>query len=177
MAKRSNRTAPLHLTKNTFDEVVAASDGLLMVTFWADWCAPCHAMAPVLEDLAANSGDRVIRAKVHVDETPGLADRYGITAVPTVLLFREAARSWSGSPAPCQELSSTRSWTREREAPFGMVMLVPGSVTTSLSGCPAQCRVPTPRGKREEPCNGEPRSGDPRIDSVKPSRAPRRRAA
>jgi thioredoxin 1 len=78
----------MHLTENTFDEVVAASDGLLMVDFWADWCAPCHAMAPVLEDLAANSGGRVILAKVNVDENPGLADRYGIRAVPTVLLFR-----------------------------------------------------------------------------------------
>jgi thioredoxin 1 len=80
--------APMHLTENTFDEVVAASDGLLMVDFWADWCAPCHAMAPVLEDLAANSGGRMILAKVNVDENPGLADRYGIRAVPTVLLFR-----------------------------------------------------------------------------------------
>jgi thioredoxin 1 len=78
----------MHLTENTFDEVVAASDGLLMVDFWADWCAPCHAMAPVLEDLAANSGGRVILAKVNVDENPGLADRYGIRAIPTVLLFR-----------------------------------------------------------------------------------------
>lgn len=88
MVKRSDRTAPMHLTENTFDEVVAASDGLLMVDFWADWCAPCHAMAPVLEDLAANSGGRVILAKVNVDENPGLADRYGIRAIPTVLLFR-----------------------------------------------------------------------------------------
>jgi thioredoxin 1 len=45
-------------------------------------------MAPVLEDLAANSGGRVILAKVNVDENPGLADRYGIRAIPTVLLFR-----------------------------------------------------------------------------------------
>jgi thiol:disulfide interchange protein len=72
MVKRSNRTAPMHLTENTFDEVVAASDGLLMVDFSADWCAPCRA--------------------------------------------------------------------------------------------------------REAPCNGEPRGGDRRIDSVRPSGAPRRRA-
>ena len=175
MMTRSNRTVPMHLTENTFE--VAENGELLMVDFSADWCPPCNAMTPVLEDLAANSGDRVIRAKVHVDETFGLADRHGITAVPTVLLFREAATSRSGSSAPCQELSSTRSWTREREAPFGMVMRVPGSVATSLSGCPAQCRVPTLRGTREEPCSGGPRGGDRRIDSVRPSRAPRRRAA
>jgi thioredoxin 1 len=90
MVERSNRraTETAHLTESTFDEAVAASYGLLMVDFWADWCAPCHVVAPVLEDLAANSGGRVTLAKVNVDENPGLAETYGIRAIPTVLFFR-----------------------------------------------------------------------------------------
>ena len=56
MMTRSNRTVPMHLTENTFE--VAENGDLLMVDFSADWCPPCNAMTPVLEDLAANSGDR-----------------------------------------------------------------------------------------------------------------------
>lgn len=90
MLERSNRRAAetVHLTESIFDEAVAANSGLLMVDFWADWCAPCHAVAPVLEDLAASSGGRVTLAKVNVDENPGLAESYGIRAIPTVLFFR-----------------------------------------------------------------------------------------
>jgi thioredoxin-like negative regulator of GroEL len=60
MLERSNRRAPetAQLTESIFDEAVARGSGLLMVDFWADWCAPCHALAPILEDLAANSGGR-----------------------------------------------------------------------------------------------------------------------
>ena len=91
MLERSNRRAAetAHLTESIFDEAVATGSGLLMVDFWADWCAPCHALAPILEDLAANSGGRVSLANVNVDENPGLAERYGIRAIPTVLFFRD----------------------------------------------------------------------------------------
>jgi thioredoxin 1 len=90
MAERSNRTATgvVHLSGSTFDETVAPSRGLLMVDFWADWCAPCRALAPVLEDLAAASGGRVTLAKVNVDENLELAERYDIRSIPTVLFFR-----------------------------------------------------------------------------------------
>jgi thioredoxin 1 len=89
--EQSNRRAAetAHLTESIFDEAVATGSGLLMVDFWADWCAPCHALAPILEDLAANSGGRVALAKVNVDDNPGLAERYGIRAIPTVLFFRD----------------------------------------------------------------------------------------
>ena len=90
MAEQSDRTATVvaHLSESSFDEAVTTTQGLLMVDFWADWCAPCRVIAPVLEDLAAASGGRVTLAKVNVDENPWLANRYDIRSIPTVLFFR-----------------------------------------------------------------------------------------
>src|SRR2546422_1935590 len=66
-----------HLTEQNFDEALIANEGLVMVDFWAEWCGPCRAIAPVLEELAAASEGRVTLMKVNVDENPGLAARYG----------------------------------------------------------------------------------------------------
>src|SRR5438034_7649476 len=79
----------VHLTEKNFDEILAAHDGLLMVDFWAEWCGPCKAIAPVLEDLARESAGTVTLAKVNVDENHGLAARYGIRSIPTVLFVRQ----------------------------------------------------------------------------------------
>lgn len=79
----------VHLTEQNFDETLAAASGLLMVDFWAEWCGPCRAIAPVLEELARDSRGRITLAKVNVDENPGLAARYGIRSIPTILLVRD----------------------------------------------------------------------------------------
>jgi thioredoxin 1 len=79
------------LTEQTFDEALAASDGIVLVDFWATWCGPCRAIAPVLEELAAASGGRVTLMKVNVDEQPGLAARYDIRSIPTILLVENGA--------------------------------------------------------------------------------------
>lgn len=68
---------------------VLEAPGLVMVDFWAEWCAPCKAFAPVLEDLARESAGTVTLAKVNVDDNPGLAGRYGIRSIPTVLFVKE----------------------------------------------------------------------------------------
>ena len=81
----------IHLTEKTFDEALLANEGLVMVDFWAEWCGPCRAIAPVLEELAAASEGRVTLMKVNVDENPGLAARYGIRSIPTILFFKEGA--------------------------------------------------------------------------------------
>ena len=60
-----------------------------MVDFWAEWCAPCRQIAPVLDDLARESGGRVTLAKVNVDENPGLAARYGVRSIPMILFVKE----------------------------------------------------------------------------------------
>ncbi|HET9488541.1 MAG TPA: thioredoxin [Methylomirabilota bacterium] len=80
----------VHLTEQNFDETLAAASGLLMVDFWAEWCGPCRAIAPVLEELARDSRGRITLAKVNVDENPGLAARYGIRSIPTILLVKDS---------------------------------------------------------------------------------------
>ena len=79
----------VHLTEQNFDEALTAAQGLMMVDFWAEWCGPCRAIAPVLEELARESSGRVTLAKVNVDENPGLAARYGIRSIPTVLFVKD----------------------------------------------------------------------------------------
>jgi thioredoxin 1 len=61
---------------------------LLMVDFWAEWCAPCRAIAPALDELARESAGKVSLAKVNIDEHPALAARYGIRSIPTILFIK-----------------------------------------------------------------------------------------
>jgi len=80
-----------HLTEQTFDEALVASQGLVLVDFWAEWCGPCRAIAPVREELGKASGGRATLMKVNVDENPGLAGRFGIRSIPTILFLKEGA--------------------------------------------------------------------------------------
>ena len=77
----------IHLTEQNFDEALVSTHGLVMVDFWAEWCGPCRAIAPVLEDLVSET--RVTLAKVNVDENPGLAARYSIRSIPTILFVKD----------------------------------------------------------------------------------------
>jgi thioredoxin 1 len=81
--------ATIHLTEQNFDEALAAADGLVLVDFWAQWCGPCRAIAPVLDDIVEGSEGRVTLMKVNVDENPGLAARYGIRSIPTILFVKQ----------------------------------------------------------------------------------------
>jgi len=81
----------IHLTEHSFDERLTATPGLVMVDFWAEWCGPCRAIAPVLEELAEASEGRVTLMKVNVDENHGLAVRYAIESIPTIVFFKDGA--------------------------------------------------------------------------------------
>ncbi len=78
----------LALTEATFDQHLAQHHELLMVDFWAEWCTPCKTLAPVLDELVRESAGKASLAKVNVDEHPGLAARYGIRSIPTVLFIK-----------------------------------------------------------------------------------------
>ena len=78
---------PIHVTNTTFDEEVLGAEGLVLVDFWAPWCGPCHAVAPVLEKIEGEKQDTVTIAKVNIDENLGIAQRYGIMSIPTLVVF------------------------------------------------------------------------------------------
>ena len=77
------------VTETTFEQEVIASDTPVIVDFWAEWCGPCHAVSPVLDRIAAERSDELKLVKVNIDEEQGLAMRYGITSIPTILLFKD----------------------------------------------------------------------------------------
>ena len=77
------------VTDETFENEVLQSGGPVLVDFWAEWCGPCHAVAPVLERIAEEKNLK--RVKVNIDENQDLAMRYGIQSIPNMMLFEGGA--------------------------------------------------------------------------------------
>lgn len=80
-------TSPVAVSDATFEEEVVNSEIPVLVDFWADWCAPCKMIAPIVEELAGEFDGKVKVAKLDVDSNPKVATTYGIRGIPTLLIF------------------------------------------------------------------------------------------
>jgi thioredoxin 1 len=77
-----------YVTDATFEDDVLKAPGLVLVDFWAEWCGPCRAIAPALEQLAEEFAGKVQIAKVNVDDNPAVPARFNIRGIPTLMFFR-----------------------------------------------------------------------------------------
>ncbi len=79
----------VHVTDDSFESEVIQQSTPVLVDFWAEWCGPCKMIAPILNEIADEYGDRLRVAKLNIDENPNTPPRYGIRGIPTLMLFKD----------------------------------------------------------------------------------------
>ena len=79
---------PDKVTEQTFENEVLGAGQPVLVDFWAEWCGPCHAIAPVLDQIASERSELKV-VKLNIDEEPAVAQRYGVMSIPTLILFKD----------------------------------------------------------------------------------------
>lgn len=79
----------VYLTDDNFEEEVLKSSTPVLVDYWAEWCGPCKMIAPILDEIANEYGDRIKVSKLNIDENPDTPPKYGIRGIPTLMLFKD----------------------------------------------------------------------------------------
>ncbi len=77
------------VTEANFEQEVISSDKPVIVDFWAEWCGPCHAVSPVLDRIAEERSGELKLVKINIDEEQALAQRYNVSSIPTIILFKD----------------------------------------------------------------------------------------
>ncbi|MDB4657431.1 thioredoxin [Verrucomicrobiales bacterium] len=99
---------PVELNSTDFDQTVAKGTGVVLVDFHAEWCGPCKTMNPIIEKVAESQAGKAVVAKVDIDQAKDIAQRYSITSIPTLIVFRdgEAIQAARGvqTPAAIEQL-------------------------------------------------------------------------
>jgi thioredoxin 1 len=81
-------TQPFHVTDQNFEDTVKKNK-LVLVDFWANWCGPCRALAPTIEELAKENSGKMLVGKLDVDENPATAERFQVFSIPTMIVFKD----------------------------------------------------------------------------------------
>jgi thioredoxin 1 len=154
---------PQIVSDQTFEQEVLKSETLVLVDFWATWCGPCKMVAPVLEDVANEQGEKLRVAKLDVDANPITAGRFGVRAIPTMILFkngREADRIVGYHPKPQLMQKLTPHLAAAAAAPSAAAQSASTTAPTASTQTPPRPTTsstpsPTP------PIGGSPTSSTP----------------